>query len=1728
MSNPIDIFVGTGNIDQASQLQHELFPDQNPTLSSDSISRIALANAQATAGKNISNSAGNILEDYEVQLKQSKATAEIEQSSELFKRNAEIRARTNALLSGTALQSEHFELSNAVAVNSSRPNPEALYAEGFENLGDLSLLSGDETQSELYDQSLRNFSIYESELNDHILDSVWVEELEKAGLLDKRGFYGLTDLAQGFVPFIDSTSRGGNLQDESDIGIIGDVFSGGVQREEVLRYGNLSLEQKIEVIPELIGQIQDNTTDLGYYNGTRALEIASAFREGMTPQDSDVITLMNIFDNTPTLYTGAKLSAKAGIKGSAMLRHRGAVKESAELLAKAMQDHRLQRKSDTGIEQLEIQEEVIPQSLNPSKANDPTISNGQQAVEALERSEAILSRLNTRAIQRLTGDELQKAADSVIKNVETLFKGKRKLEDIRVVNKTEGTLIDTPVVTGVIGKPGGGGYARASSVTQFLQNQGLKFNTTQRAVLDKADDTFEYAFNRAADTQEVNGKFFFNLDAKALRSLTESGSEVHLFRTPTGNTIAFKASDFSNPVDGLSTLGISSKNLEVTTIRPNDGTVRPFKSLEGDERPVTLTPEESVKADDLRVEKDAAVSKALRLEKSFEDAHAAGNTPSKILDTLRKDLFKAKEEAADLEAKYFTEFGPLKDVIQDPVTKQFYAQVEFPVIEKGYFTETATKTASVPSSDGFLDPRAALGSRQLSADELFGLSSLSISQRNSVMRALKNFIKPRFSKLNFRERKFISDIVKKGEQEQRWLSELEIKTDYYDKFNTKSRFPDKVLDAYNAYREVNDLEYTIFNSEVYSGLSSKGYTNVKIENSRLNLPESNAIVRQTIERRPEGRIYDAETGTHILKNDEFDVLKLNSEGYRLVEYQKPQTIDFKGDGTEVTLKFVLVKDTSLLQSPLKRVQLGYRAGGHRMYADNVKYFVKQASKGKQGDTGEEFFLSPKTWIGGKVPSELKPWVNRMNEAGSMAKLYRAGTLTEQQFKEGLGNVLEPEKGMPSVQEYFDMIDTGKLDPRFDLEIVFDREMPSQYANTPTPDSLDFVETTAGQVGYLETQGRMFYSGKGDRLRDAQGEALPILDPFEAQNRALLRATNIAGLHAYKVRAVEKWVETFKDVLDTPVSKNSNVMTIFGETGFRKGVDSKTIARARGERDSIKRTLNWTTGEDKAVNSLQRQVTEFMDDLTGGNQYSRMVTNWVTDSNFISSLRGAAFDMKLGMLNVAQFPMQISTMFAAISLDTVGGAKAMAALPALRVYSTGVKNTDTSFLEGLKRFDDSITFGQKDTDDFLAMAKELRDGGFLDINGSHQLANSLGPQNAFNLTGGAISEVRSRGRFFFEESERWNRTIAFQLAWRQSRKKHPTLQGQDFLEKVYARADDMSLNMMENSSAAWQKGVLSVPTQFFSYPIRMAEAMLGKQLSRQERIRLFTGQAVLYGSAGVPLASFLSEMVQGSNADATSFDETASPLTYIDRGLVDTLIMAVTGNDVRYSERAGTGSFWTDVVRDITGASKYGDTSTFDTFAGATGSIFGDTSADLVNSLKYFVKETSNEQFDFTLTRAELVKTFRNISTVNNLMKFHAIQTAGQLQSKRGTILVDDLDFGDAVASLLGVPIQETAELSAYFANEKNRKNAVDEAVRQLRIYRGRIQADPENVNEVIREMEVFKSLMIPDFLRKDVERELGNYPIDSVLDSISKRVTRRQDEQDLQDKIQENLEEGQE
>jgi hypothetical protein len=671
-----------------------------------------------------------------------------------------------------------------------------------------------------------------------------------------------------------------------------------------------------------------------------------------------------------------------------------------------------------------------------------------------------------------------------------------------------------------------------------------------------------------------------------------------------------------------------------------------------------------------------------------------------------------------------------------------------------------------------------------------------------------------------------------------------------------------------------------------------------------------------------------------------------------------------------------------------------------------------------------------------------------------------------------------------------------------FEITLDREMPRGEPGS------GFAEASPLEA-HLSRQGQMYHSRRGEEaVRDYMGEEAFVMDLGDVLGRSLTNVARISGYSDFKIQMVNRWLETYKDILPSGVSGESNMARFLrGLDGSVENVDQHLLESARAQHDAIKTALAFRDEGTLRVQVMQRQLTDWVanqDRLRGIGikdpvKFAGDMNDWLRTTNPKAALMGAAFDLKLGMFNIAQIPLQMTHFAVMWQLSKSGAgfnAGAFAnSLPAF-VYATNRGNPE-GILDSLVSSGMHRTMGMNEAE-YREMMRMMRASGKIDVNGRYLAIAELGTDINPTAGTGFFRKLRDAGRIPFSATESSMRASAFMMAWRETRKLFPdaATTSRRFQDEVLNRQRKLTFSMDGELPAAWQKGAAAVPTQFWGYFTRMNEAMFsGKfgdlirndagQLSvNTPRMRLMVGQSFLYGPlAGLPLMNILpwaSEKV-GLTDPSPHAADLGTVEGFIDRGFIDHVYQWMTGKDVLVSQRYAAGTFAGDFLRSLFGESPYGGVTAGEVLGGASISIaadvFGDATEFMGDMVNYLRRAAHGNVEGVSVPRESFIRMANNVSSINNSTKALMIRNFGILQSSNQTPLVAGLDPSYSIEALFSLQPEQMRELSQNFNYLEDREQTVSDVADVINRYNIMILENPDRIGDLNNELSAFISLI---------------------------------------------------
>jgi hypothetical protein len=1036
------------------------------------------------------------------------------------------------------------------------------------------------------------------------------------------------------------------------------------------------------------------------------------------------------------------------------------------------------------------------------------------------------------------------------------------------------------------------------------------------------------------------------------------------------------------------------------------------------------------------------------------------------------------------------------ETVQDE-SGQWFIKHKVDMAETGWAT-----TPLKPGLDrtGFIG-RIFLSSRQIEDDVMAGMARMAANSQNKILKIVKEEYAPKFQAVGGKDRDWLEAMMVKGEEEGVWWTPDDIDEMWSRLGGTKAP-PKAVHDAYNAAREMNDIDFYLRNGVEYKRKLVQGYKSATFKSPFVDVQEANALVHMEPKIMPKGRIYDVSQNVHYnerrpLTQEQFEA-KIN-DGYALVSLEKEHRI-----ADQTTIKHYLVKREDLDVKQLSQYQLPYRAGGHRMYAD--KYFVKQTAVGIQPDTKKEFLMNPNTFVTG-TKAEMQAWKDTMEQVRLLFK--EKGPKNYALLEELLG------KHGLNVKDVEAAFESGEMSKKHAFEVMYDRELPLAYTMADT--NKEFVDMEeAGFTGWLRTNGRMYYSRKGEALKNWQGERARTIDPFQMVEQGFGNIAALTSFSDYKLGAVERWVKMYGDegmgLLDTGhLPPNASDLTVFSEANYHNNADKRPMGagpRAKqqmeAQRDIIKRNLGWRTEWDRQQDMYAQRIADYVmgdDPQSARHELGRQMTNFLDENNPLNAVRGLAFNMKMGFFNIAQFPLQIQTMLVTAALSPEHAAAAASNFIALRRFLMKTSGQDEKFLDYFISTGRHKAMGME-PEEYKSMMRMAKYSGFFEFKNAHQMMNYHGPNAVYGGFRQGWDKFTRAGAFAFNEGETWNRVMAWQVAWKEVSKTmhgppsiiseaHVNKYFEDFGRQVALRADDYSANMMQQSAAMWQRGLLSVPTQFWAYNARMLEMFTGKQFTAAQKWRLFIAQTLFYGGGASVVFGPVDNMIKKKTGSAPDINSVAG---MFDRGLLDEVASHLWGADVMIGKRYGTGTWLGDMFGEMFGMSPYGEKSFADIIGGSTYQIMKDTAGTVYDVGRYVVAESGAS--DYQVPPDAWNRLFMNVSTYSYGMKAYMASKYGEYISTKGTVAMSNLPSADVPFIALGIQPGEQDHIGAWVAWKKDRNNAVKEASKMIVDYRTRMVHEPDHRQDLEAEINAASRLFPRDIWIQALQKAQQNTPKD--------------------------------
>jgi hypothetical protein len=228
--------------------------------------------------------------------------------------------------------------------------------------------------------------------------------------------------------------------------------------------------------------------------------------------------------------------------------------------------------------------------------------------------------------------------------------------------------------------------------------------------------------------------------------------------------------------------------------------------------------------------------------------------------------------------------------------------------------------------------------------------------------------------------------------------------------------------------------------------------------------------------------------------------------------------------------------------------------------------------------------------------------------------------------------------------------------------------------------------------------------------------------------------------------------------------------------------------------------------------------------------------WITDAPMY--IRSAAFHAVIGLFSPIQLFQQAQGFTHILALAPKNAFQATAASGLMRMF----RYTEDAAILGAAA-DKAANLGWNRAD-FLEAVDSWKRAGVHNIGGETALLSTVQDVNVFQNGG---KKFLDKGLVFFKMGESIVRDTAWFAAYREFKAANPGRAIDNrALGEIGNRFQTLTLDMTRASNSVMNEGVLSIPTQYWTWNARFAEQMLGKRLTTAEKARAFAVYSAMYG------------------------------------------------------------------------------------------------------------------------------------------------------------------------------------------------------------------------------------------------------------------------------------------
>lgn len=771
-------------------------------------------------------------------------------------------------------------------------------------------------------------------------------------------------------------------------------------------------------------------------------------------------------------------------------------------------------------------------------------------------------------------------------------------------------------------------------------------------------------------------------------------------------------------------------------------------------------------------------------------------------------------------------------------------------------------------------------------DPIHRASELSVHDRTITLlqeakdkNALKKFLDDGFKGLTRKENKRVISVLEEGDLLSAEFNVIELEA--------RGLTNDRMQKAYYTYRTMSNLDLAIKNQTFKENRTRRGFTQGFIKDG-MATHTAPARVVNTAEY--EGlTAYNLTTG----KMETIDATK--HIGMRIVETDRPINMVGKGEYTR------FISDGTDITFGALHNQIPNRKGSFRHYYTQDYFGSVNIQRMVNGETITDT-LHLRTSNSGK---DIGKWKAGM-EAVLNAHRTNPGSVTAAFIESKLGRLEDSNAILAAINK-------GEWDNYIGFNTHYDRTNDAY---------LDTLAKAQWDDDLAKNEGR------GMRLLSIDSNKDNILDPIKAIQAEISNVARHRNIDEWRDKWVQTWWNTFSYLIPEPLrNSGKSPLAIISDPSIQLStyIGGDNISKfAESQRKYILSQLGAKTLDEKLIEgAFVRFTNAFSEDskIAGLPIGKPLVTagHALRNADPLQFARSFNFFTMLAAFNPAQLIVQGAGAINAVAVSPVHGLKAAFTAPLLRI---ALMSDNPAVWAKVATLQKMATFGMSNTQEFVDTVRSIRKSGLLsDITSTAMHSAEAG---RFNMFTGALNTLAEKSAFAFNRGEEFARLVSFDVARREWMTKHPgaAWTTDDALKSMLSRQDDLTQNMTRANQAFYQRGVLSIPTQFLQYNLKLAANMLGsasawasgkpyRGFTMGETASILAFHIAAYGMAGNGLMSLADEVVGGYEkivGRKSTDDEKLVFSQGMIAGLINEMSQLSTGEDLKLAIGSRLGAF----------------------------------------------------------------------------------------------------------------------------------------------------------------------------------------------------------------------------